>query len=91
MFDGWFYDAGCTKSFCEAVMPARNIRLYAKWKETSSEAYTLKKDFEKDEYINNGKNTNVSDSYMSSSAEWVNDPSNAYEGNGYIMILDTGA
>ena len=91
MFDGWFYDAGCTKSFCEAVMPARNIRLYAKWKETSSEAYTLKKDFEKDEYINNGKNTNVSDSYMSSSAEWVNDSSNAYEGNGYIRILDTGA
>lgn len=91
MFDGWFYDADCTKSFCEAVMPARNIRLYAKWKETSSEAYTLKKDFEKDEYINNGKNTNVSDSYMSSSAEWVNDPSNAYEGNGYIRILDTGA
>lgn len=91
MFDGWFYDADCTKSFCEAVMPARNIRLYAKWKETSSEAYTLKKDFEKDEYINNGKNTNVSDSYMSSSAEWVNDPSNAYEGNGYIRVLDTGA
>lgn len=91
MFDGWFYDADCTKSFCEAVMPARNIRLYAKWKETSSEAYTLKKDFEKDEYINNGKNTNVSDSYMSSSAEWVNDSSNAYEGNGYIRILDTGA
>ncbi len=90
VFEGWFYDAACTQSFDKSVMPAENIKLYAKWKEVAAEPYLLEKDFENDEYINNGTKENVFDSYMSNHAEWVNNPVDAYDGDSYIKILDKG-
>ncbi len=50
LFGGWFKDEELTVPFDEVVMPANNIKVYAKWIEAANTAYKFESGFEVDDY-----------------------------------------
>ncbi len=93
-FTGWYYDSECTRAFSSSVMPQEDLILYAGWASLDGMPQSLKTGFEESEYqkqvyTNDGTANPVSDASMTDSAVWhKNDPSEAYDGSGYIVFDD---
>ena len=90
LFDGWYTDADYKTQFTMSVVPDSDIQLYARWKEIADEPYTYESDFESCEVINDGTGTSVYDNFVSEHVEWLNDPVEAYSGDGCLKIYNPG-